>query len=394
MLHALPRAPRARLAVLLTALVVSALVLVAAAPPASAHHTDVVDITFPVAGPYDNVQYSDTFYAGRSGGRTHDATDIMAPKHRPVHAAVGGVVSWAPYPQPSYGWMVSVRGDDGFTYHYIHLNNDRKGSDDGRGGVDRAYAPKIADAAERKGSSVNAGDGVRVQRGELIGWVGDSGNAESTPPHLHFEIERNDHAYNPYESLRAAERRGDYPGTRTNEPPAGWTYSDVDPDSTHGQAITTITDHKIAEQCKKYRYCPSRDLTRKVMARYLAAAMGLDEVSGQRFGDVPAGHPYAGDINAIAEAGVAQGFNDGTFRPDEPVSRAQMATFLSNAVGLDDQPGHYFDDVDPTGPHAPKINAIAERQITSGCKGGKRYCPTLPVSRAQIATFIVNAFDL
>lgn len=159
---------------------------------ASAQSSDwpVVDIYFPVQGEYT---YQDDFGDPR-WGHSHEGNDLMAPKHTPVYAANDGVVVWAPIPEPSYGWGLWIEGDDGYTYVYIHLNNDTPGTDDGNGGVEHAYADGV-----RQGS--------RVSRGQLIGWLGDSGNAESAGSHLHFEIRitATDEPINPYKSLQAAE---------------------------------------------------------------------------------------------------------------------------------------------------------------------------------------------
>lgn len=129
-------------------------------------------IMFPVIGPN---KYYDDFYAYRSG-TTHNATVIMAAKMQPIVSASDGVVVGVWYPQPSWGYSVSVRDDQGYRYNYIHMNNDTPGTDDGNGGAMNAYA------ADMK-------VGNRVVRGQLLGWVGDSGNAETTASHLHFEID-------------------------------------------------------------------------------------------------------------------------------------------------------------------------------------------------------------
>lgn len=146
------------------------------------------DIVFPVEGA---VSFSDDFGHPRSGGRLHEGTDIIADKHTPVVAAVSGVIGFAPMEEPSYGWIVNLEGDDGYRYVYIHLNNDSIGTDDGAGGRDLAIAPGI----ER---------GARVEAGDLIGWLGDSGNAESTVSHLHFELREDGEALNVYDTLVAA----------------------------------------------------------------------------------------------------------------------------------------------------------------------------------------------
>ena len=178
---------------------------------AGADRDAVLDIAFPVPGP---VTFSDTYDANRDGGaRRHQATDIMAPKGTPVHAVVTGEICFAPGidgPMPAYGYMLRICDGD-VVYSYIHLDNDSPGTDDGRGGPSGAYAPGIR-------------EGVTVTRGQLIGWLGDSGNAEDTPPHLHFSVfdtgfsdpalaqaPWRQHYRNPYASLVAARNRGEVP---------------------------------------------------------------------------------------------------------------------------------------------------------------------------------------
>lgn len=174
-----------------TRILAAAFVLAFAALPAEAEL--IRPIRFPVDGP---AAYADTFNDGRSGGRVHEGIDIMADKMVPVVAAVDGRVRWMTETEQSYGWMVVLEDSEGYEYHYIHLNNDTPGTDDGAGG--RQYA--IASGIER---------GASVVKGQLVGWVGDSGNAEAVAPHLHFEIHLPEGAaVNPYYSLLAAERPG------------------------------------------------------------------------------------------------------------------------------------------------------------------------------------------
>ena len=153
----------------------------------------ILPIRFPVDGPSS---FTDTFNDGRSGGRVHEGIDIMAAKMVPAVAAMDGWVRWLTETEASYGWMVVLEDAQGYTYTYIHLNNDTPGTDDGKGGRQYAIAPDIQ-------------RGARVTQGQVVGWVGDSGNAESTLPHLHFEIHLPEGAaVNPYQTLLAAQRPG------------------------------------------------------------------------------------------------------------------------------------------------------------------------------------------
>ena len=125
------------------------------------------------------------------GARRHAGVDISAPKMTPVVAVRDGTVT-AIHSDPADCCSVALTHDDGWSSFYLHLNNDLDGSDDGDG---VGIRPDLL-------------VGTRVVAGEVIGWVGDSGNAEPTTPHLHFELHmRNGVAIDPLASLRWAFRR-------------------------------------------------------------------------------------------------------------------------------------------------------------------------------------------
>ena len=197
----LPHRRTARHAVAVIALVAAAGTLAACAPtpPATTTPTTTVPpstelvvrpITFPASG---TVSYVDSFGAPRSGGRTHEGQDLMGAKGTPLVAAVSGVVTRVRHDNTGLsGNSLTIRGDDGWSYVYIHLNNDSPGTDDGANAYGQAFGLGIA-------------PNVRVTAGQHVAYLGDSGNAEDAGAHLHFEIRRPDGAaVNPYPSLRAA----------------------------------------------------------------------------------------------------------------------------------------------------------------------------------------------
>ena len=125
--------------------------------------------------------------------RYHKGTDIMAVKLQPLVSPVDGVVERF-LRHPTAGVGIVIRGDDGYQYRLYHLNNDSPGTDDGRAGPEWSFGDGLA-------------PGVRVVAGELVGFVGDSGNAEDYLAHVHVEIHRPDGMpINPYWSLLDAER--------------------------------------------------------------------------------------------------------------------------------------------------------------------------------------------
>jgi len=147
------------------------------------------DIVFPVVG-------INHYYAGFGACRDncvreHHGIDIMTYgwKGVPVVAAHSGTIRTV---RDDREWCtVEVEAADRWYTRYVHLNNDSPGYDD------KAYECLLPGIEP----------GAWVEAGQIIGWVGDSGNAEFTPPHLHFEIRMpNGLPVDPYKSLKAAER--------------------------------------------------------------------------------------------------------------------------------------------------------------------------------------------
>ena len=184
--------------------------------------------------------------------------------------------------------------------------------------------------------------------------------------------------------------------TTTTAAPTPWSGLPVDvpSDSTHAGSIAKVIDAGIAQGYPDGTYRPGHSVTRGQMATFIARGLGLLDGAAADDAGFPdtAGSPHATAINAIAEAGITAGYADGTFGPNDPVSRGQMATFLTRALHLPPGPAPAFDDVARSA-HADAIAAVASAGIASGYTDGT-FRPTAPVTRAQMATFFVRALRL
>ena len=109
------------------------------------------------------------------------------------------------------------------------------------------------------------------------------------------------------------------------------------------------------------------------------------------FSDVD-GHPFEEHIEWMRLAGLTEGCGGGRFCPDAPVTRGQMASFLVRALELPPTDTDAFDDDDGT-THEDAINRLAASGIASGCSA-TNYCPNATVIRGQMASFMARGLDL
>ena len=142
--------------------------VVAQVPAARAPHLPSGSMTCPVDAPNS---FIDSWGYPRSGGRTHEGTDIMAASGAPVVAIADGTITYAGYGSSAGYWIV-LTGDDGHGYWYMH-------------------------------NTKNLVSGGHVRVGQQIATVGNTGNASGGAPHVHFEYHPGGGGpINPYPMLR------------------------------------------------------------------------------------------------------------------------------------------------------------------------------------------------
>ena len=182
------------------------------------------------------------------------------------------------------------------------------------------------------------------------------------------------------------------------EPPR---FSDVSESSVHAADIEALRAAGITAGCSQQplRYCPDQPVTRAQMATFLTRALNLEApATSAGFSDVDESSVHAADIEALRAAGITAGCSQQPlqFCPDQPVTRAQMATFLTRALNLEaPATSAGFSDVDESSVHAADIEALRAAGITAGCSQQPlQFCPDQPVTRAQMATFLTRALNL
>ena len=184
-------------------------------------------------------------------------------------------------------------------------------------------------------------------------------------------------------------------------------FLDVPMNDPFASFVKAFYDAGITSGCttNPLMYCPGAAVTRAQMAVFLlrgihSSSYNPPAVGGTSgFGDVPTSYWAAAWIKQLAAEGITSGCGSGNFCPEASVTRAQMAVFLlrskygpeynpppvGGSTGFGDVPTSYW--------AAAWIKQLVTEGITAGCGPGI-YCPEAPVTRGQMAVFIVRAFGL
>ena len=167
-------------------------------------------------------------------------------------------------------------------------------------------------------------------------------------------------------------------------------FSDIS-DTRFIEAINWLAAQRITTGCGPDTYCPDMPVTRGQMAAFLSRALQLPAADRDYFSD-DNDSTFEDDINRLRHAGITTGCAADKFCADQPVTRGQMAAFLNRALQLPAADRDYFsDDNDST--FEDDINRLRYAGITTGCAADK-FCADQPVSRGQTAAFLYRARDL
>jgi hypothetical protein len=385
------------LACLLLAITVPALGQEEPPPEEPPGESGTYELVFPVDGPH--TMY-DSFGDCRAGcTRAHEGVDIMADKMTPVVAVADGIVTNVRGIDPATGGpnggdQFLVIQHDGWQTRYLHLNNDTPGTDDGLG---LGIIPEIIAAfIEAGGDGWDSDFAYPVEAGQLIGWVGDSGNAEWSGSHLHFELRIGEgwsaEPIDPYPALQALEVRIG---------PAWNGFFSDDDDSVHEVDIDKLAADGTTKGCNppdNTMYCPERLITRGEIAAFIRRTLSLPAAEEDHFAD-DAGSVFEGDINAITAAGIGFGCTETDYCPDQPLLRDEMAELLIRSFAEADPERYanpdaidfFVDDTDNR--FEESINRLMAAGVTKGCNppDNDQFCPDRPLNRAEMASFFVRA---
>lgn len=271
----------------------------------------------------------------------------------------------------------------------IYAQDDEKGTN-------RTLISGSQPLEQRPGTNVFTWNTSNVRQGwyhvyvEVSGDAGTAGSVSTGPVHVvgGFSGQAPSPATPLVRSLTDACPQSRVPGAELPDVPSG---------SLHAPGIDCIAWWGVTTPAG--RYVPTGPVTRGQMASFLQRVIertgGPLPAGGNAFPDDDASiHQPA--INALAAAGVVGGYSDGLYRPDEPVNRAQMATFLMRAaerVGgpLPRSADFFLDDNGDT--HESSIDKAAGTGVAGGTDD-EEYSPKPQVRRDQMASFLARLLDL
>ncbi|MGN7479023.1 S-layer homology domain-containing protein [Solibacillus silvestris] len=178
------------------------------------------------------------------------------------------------------------------------------------------------------------------------------------------------------------------------QPTNAYSFSDLNPYADYYEPILDLANRKIATGYSDGTFKPNEAITREDAAKMLALTIDVNITNPKNpgFKDVPMSNPNYRYIAALAEAGIISGYSDKTFKPKEPITRGQMAKILTLGFrfGVSSKLNHGFKDVSDKNSSAYFIQTLYDLNVTKG-KTPVSFDPFNTVTRGQMATFIWRA---
>lgn len=173
---------------------------------------------------------------------------------------------------------------------------------------------------------------------------------------------------------------------------ANQSFPDVKSSDYFHDAVMELAGRGVINGFEDGKFRPYNNVTRGQAAVIIAGALGLDtqNTTNPGFKDVPTTHPYYGAISALANAGYINGFADGTFGAEKPITRNHMAIIIAKAFKLEAPTNSTLPFTDIYPDYKNQIAALYVNGVTAGTSN-TTFGGTDNVTRGQLAQFVVKA---
>lgn len=171
-------------------------------------------------------------------------------------------------------------------------------------------------------------------------------------------------------------------------------FTDVPPTHTFYEHITFIAGEGFVQGYPDGTFRPNTALTRGQFAVIVYNSSYTDDYTPPKrspFKDVPTSHSFYKHIAYLNDAGVIDGFSDGTFRPNAPLTRGQLAVILYNPNGGPAPSRPTFSDVPRSHTFYRHVEQLVDRGVVNGYPDGT-FRPNTALTRGQLAVIVFNSF--
>lgn len=170
-------------------------------------------------------------------------------------------------------------------------------------------------------------------------------------------------------------------------------FTDVKETNSHYQNILALQEAGVIKGYSDGTFKPGHAVTRGQAAKMLVNAFELEKgTAGTPFTDVASSNEYHDAIQTLASQGIIKGYSDGTFKPNQPITRGQFSKILTKILNITGEGTLPFKDISTGNEYYSSIAALYENGLTKGTSA-TTYSPYANVTRGQFASFIVRGLE-